>query len=80
MSKQLLIGEYGKCFTFGLHIYLGIHTMLVSHRLLLLGGLSTILEQMESDEVKPDIKTYTLMLDVIPATDAAEEVRMTVKS
>lgn len=54
--------------------------MLVCNRLLLLGGFNAILDQMKSDEVKPNIKTFTLMLDVIPATDAAEEVRITVQS
>lgn len=43
---------------------------------MLLGGFRNILEEMEVDNVKPDIKTFTLLLDVIPSTLTAEEVRI----
>lgn len=54
--------------------------MFVFNRLLLLGGFNAILEQMKSDGVPPSIKTFTILLDVMPGTDVAEEVRTTVKT
>ncbi|KAK7591179.1 hypothetical protein V9T40_002792 [Parthenolecanium corni] len=44
-----------------------------SDRLLLLGGFNAIFEQMKSDGVPPSIKTFTILLDVMPGTDVAEE-------
>jgi hypothetical protein len=38
------------------------------------GGCSGFLEQMKKDGVKPDIKTFTQLLDTIPSTKAAELV------
>lgn len=43
-----------------------------SDRLLLLGGISGFLKEMENCGVKPDVKLYTTLLEVIPATRAAE--------
>ncbi|XP_065210063.1 pentatricopeptide repeat-containing protein 1, mitochondrial [Planococcus citri] len=42
-------------------------------RLLLLGGFRNILREMELRDVKPDIKTFTILLDMIPSTIVAEE-------
>lgn len=42
-------------------------------RLLLLGGLSGFLKTMNDFEVKPDIKTFTELLETIPPTIAAEK-------
>lgn len=41
-------------------------------RLLLLGGMAGFLEEMEAADVRPDIKTFTKMMDIIPSTKAAE--------
>lgn len=41
-------------------------------RFLLLGGFSGFLELMEIFEVDPDLKTFTLLLEVIPSTRVAE--------
>lgn len=41
-------------------------------RLLLLGGVQGFLQEMELANVKPDIKTFTKILEVIPSTQAAE--------
>ena len=41
-------------------------------KLLLLGGFSGFLETMKSFDVKPDIKTYTELIEVIPSTISAE--------
>lgn len=41
-------------------------------RLLLLGGMSGFINEMNEADVQPDIKTFTKMLDVIPSTKAAE--------
>jgi hypothetical protein len=43
-------------------------------RLILVGGCSGLLEQMNKDGVKPNIKTFTQLLDTIPSTRAAEQV------
>ncbi|XP_054257016.1 pentatricopeptide repeat-containing protein 1, mitochondrial isoform X2 [Macrosteles quadrilineatus] len=42
------------------------------HRLLLMGGSSGVLDLMEKFNVKPDIKTFTQLLDQIPSTLSAE--------
>lgn len=42
-------------------------------KLLLIGGLQGFLETMKQFEVKPDLKTYTELIEVIPATNAAEK-------
>lgn len=42
-------------------------------RLLLVGGMRGLLLEMDSHGVKPDIKTFTEMLEVIPPTLAAEK-------
>lgn len=41
-------------------------------RLLLLGGLTGVLEEMDKHEVQPNIKTFTQLLEVIPTTEVAE--------
>uniref|UniRef100_A0A1Q3F339 Putative pentatricopeptide repeat-containing protein 1 mitochondrial n=1 Tax=Culex tarsalis TaxID=7177 RepID=A0A1Q3F339_CULTA len=42
-------------------------------RLLLLGGASTFLEEMQKLNIQPDIKTMTELLDVVPSTTVAEK-------
>lgn len=42
-------------------------------RLLLVGGLTGFLSDMVNNQCNPDIKTFTLLLDVIPNTTAAEK-------
>ncbi|XP_069701476.1 pentatricopeptide repeat-containing protein 1, mitochondrial [Periplaneta americana] len=42
-------------------------------RLILVGGCSGFLEQMKKHKVKPNIKTFTQLLDTIPSTKAAEQ-------
>ncbi|KAK9880831.1 hypothetical protein WA026_013157 [Henosepilachna vigintioctopunctata] len=42
-------------------------------RLLLVGGMRGFLDIMKEHECEPTIKTYTLLLDVIPSTTAAEK-------
>lgn len=44
------------------------------HRLILVGGCSGLLEQMNKYGVKPDIRTFTQLLDTIPSTKSAEQV------
>jgi len=44
------------------------------YRLVLVGGCSGLLEQMNKHGVKPNIKTFTQLLDTIPSTRAAEQV------
>lgn len=46
-------------------------------RLLLLGGISGFISEMEKAEVVPDIKTFTQLMDVIPSTEAAEHKLIT---
>ena len=43
-------------------------------RLLLLGVYKNLLNEMEADGVKPDIRTYTQLLNVMPSTESAEKV------
>lgn len=43
-------------------------------RLMLLGGCSGFLKNMKSNHIKPDIKTFTKLLEVIPPTLIAEKV------
>lgn len=43
------------------------------YRLILVGGCSGLLEQMNKHGVKPNIKTFTQLLDTIPSTRAAEQ-------
>lgn len=41
---------------------------------MLLGGFKTLLKEMEEDNVKPDIKTFTQLLNIMPSTTDSEEV------
>ncbi|RZF33504.1 hypothetical protein LSTR_LSTR010160 [Laodelphax striatellus] len=43
------------------------------HRLLLIGGCNGFLEQMDAFKVKPDIKTFTLLLESLPPTLSSEQ-------
>jgi len=44
----------------------------VSDRLAMLGGVSGILAQMDRDKAKPDVKTFSLLLDMMPLSLDAE--------
>jgi len=46
----------------------------VYFRLILLGGCSGFLKNMKINKIKPDIKTFTQLLEVIPPTLSAEKV------
>lgn len=41
-------------------------------RLALLGGLSGILDRMQASKAKPDVKTFTMLIDLIPSSVEAE--------
>jgi pentatricopeptide repeat domain-containing protein 1 len=43
-------------------------------RLILLGGFTGFLELMKQFDVKPDLKTYTLLIEIVPSTRAAENI------
>lgn len=43
---------------------------------MLIGGCTGVLQQMRLHHVKPNIKTFTQLLDQIPSTFHAEEVRL----
>lgn len=51
-----------------------LNDVLVSNRLILFGGLEGFLNRMSNDGVKPNIKTITLLLDLIPNTVSAENL------
>lgn len=48
--------------------------MCIFFRLILIGGCSGFLKNMKTNKVKPDIKTFTQLLEVIPPTITAERV------
>lgn len=48
--------------------------VLPEHRLMLMGGSSGFIRHMTLYNIKPDIKTFTQLLDQIPSTFAAEKV------
>uniref|UniRef100_A0A1B6FRY6 PROP1-like PPR domain-containing protein n=1 Tax=Cuerna arida TaxID=1464854 RepID=A0A1B6FRY6_9HEMI len=50
------------------------------HRLMLMGGCKGVLEQMARFKVKPDVKTFTQMLDQLPSTLQAEQELLTAVS
>lgn len=43
-------------------------------RLLLLGGCSGFFKNMKTNKIKPDIKVFTQLLEIIPSTLVAEKV------
>lgn len=43
-------------------------------RLVLLGSMEGMFSTMDACKVKPDIKTFSLLRDILPPTDEAEEV------
>ncbi|KOX78184.1 Pentatricopeptide repeat-containing protein 1 [Melipona quadrifasciata] len=53
---------------------LKLNNILQENRLLLFGGVDKLLKRMKDDDVQPDVKTITLLLDLIPSTIEAEEV------
>lgn len=52
---------------------LNLNDILQENRLLLFGGIDKLLKRMKDDNVQPDTKTITLMLDLIPHTTVAEK-------
>ncbi|KAK9305996.1 hypothetical protein QLX08_003221 [Tetragonisca angustula] len=52
---------------------LNLNNILQENRLLLFGGVDKLLKRMKDDDVQPDVKTITLLLDLIPSTIEAEE-------
>ncbi|XP_020290829.1 pentatricopeptide repeat-containing protein 1, mitochondrial [Pseudomyrmex gracilis] len=53
---------------------LSLNDIPVNNRLILFGGLDGFLARMNKDGVAPDAKTVTLLLDLIPASTAAENL------
>ncbi|XP_025993392.1 pentatricopeptide repeat-containing protein 1, mitochondrial [Solenopsis invicta] len=51
-----------------------LNDVFVSNRLILFGGLEGFLNRMFNDGVKPNAKTITLLLDLIPNTTSAENL------
>lgn len=50
-----------------------LNNILKENRFLLFGGIDKFLKRMKSDDVKPDLKTTTLILDLLPSTIEAEQ-------
>ncbi|XP_032663276.1 pentatricopeptide repeat-containing protein 1, mitochondrial isoform X2 [Odontomachus brunneus] len=53
---------------------INLNNVLTSNRLLLFGGIDGLLSRMAADNVKPDAKTITMLLDLIPNTVSAENL------
>lgn len=53
---------------------INLNDVFVNNRLILFGGLEGFLDRMAYYRVKPDIKTITLLLDLIPNSRQAEDV------
>lgn len=53
---------------------INLNDVLISNRLILFGGIEGLLNRMENDGVRPDAKTITLFLDLIPNTVVAENL------
>ncbi|XP_018376608.1 PREDICTED: pentatricopeptide repeat-containing protein 1, mitochondrial [Trachymyrmex cornetzi] len=51
-----------------------LNDVLISNRLILFGGVEGFLNRMSNDGVTPNIKTITLLLDLIPNTVPAENI------
>lgn len=52
---------------------LNLNNILQENRLILFGGIDKLLKRMKDDNVQPNIKTVTLILDLIPPTIESEE-------
>ncbi|XP_078038879.1 pentatricopeptide repeat-containing protein 1, mitochondrial [Augochlora pura] len=50
-----------------------LNEILMSNKLILFGGLETLLTRMKSDKVIPDAKTLTLIMELLPDSIAVEE-------
>lgn len=55
-------------------ISVNLNNVLVNNRLILFGGLEGFLNRMFNNDIKPDAKTITLLLDLIPNTVPAEDL------
>ncbi|EZA54634.1 Pentatricopeptide repeat-containing protein [Ooceraea biroi] len=55
-----------------------LNDVLINNRLILFGGLEGWVERMANDDVKPDAKTITLLLDLIPNTVLVENLLITI--
>lgn len=51
---------------------LNLNDILQENRLILFGGIDKLLKRMKNDNVQPNIKTITLMLDLLPPTIESE--------
>ncbi|XP_076247397.1 pentatricopeptide repeat-containing protein 1, mitochondrial [Calliopsis andreniformis] len=51
--------------------------ILQENRLILFGGINKFLQRMESNNVPPDIKTVTMLLELLPPTTAVEQFFLT---
>lgn len=51
-----------------------LNDVLVNNRLILFGGLEGFLNRMFNDDIKPNVKTITLLLDLIPNSVPAEDL------
>lgn len=49
------------------------HEAFKNNKLGILGGFHGIIDEMNSDNVKPDVKTMTLLLEISPKSTSAEE-------
>ncbi|OAD60641.1 Pentatricopeptide repeat-containing protein 1 [Eufriesea mexicana] len=52
---------------------LSLNDILKEHQLLLFGGIDKFLQHMQDDNVKPNTKTLTLLLNLLPPTKEAED-------
>lgn len=55
-------------------VSINLNDVFMSNRLLLFGGIEGFLNRMAVSNVKPDAKTVTLLLDLIPNTKSAEDL------
>jgi pentatricopeptide repeat domain-containing protein 1 len=53
---------------------INLNDILINNRLILFGGLEGLMERMTNDKVKPNAKTITLLLDLIPNTMTMENL------
>lgn len=55
-------------------ISINLNDVLMNNRLILFGGIEGLLNRMDADNARPDAKTITLLLDLIPNTVTAEDL------
>jgi len=57
---------------------INLNDILINNRLILFGGLKGLMKRMTNDKVKPNAKTITLLLDLIPNTVTMEDLLITI--